>query len=264
LKATLNLTMAWLLAWPQPLRRRWRWHQLPLTFLWLVVWLTVSGIAFTAHAFESVRDQEIRQCLPGEIATWGDGVDRPAASKQLLFGYSHQDAPAWFTQAGVTMALKKAAAAWSQCGIAASVMDPSTSTVAPAFAPDAAVQAPHLIRVQWHEVQSAGNFGLANLQGRTLNLSPAAFAMIMTRNPAHNAAETLQMVISHEMGHFMGLMAHSRRCVDVTSYYNNGKGERCFARDINLFGSVPEYRASLPTACDLQRCRMANGLVVPK
>mgnify|MGYP002138443102 CR=1 FL=1 len=49
-------------------------------------------------------------------------------------------------------------------------------------------------------------------------------------NPAHPAGDTLQMVVSHEMGHFFGLMAHSRRCVDVMSYYDNGQGERCFTR----------------------------------
>ena len=84
--------------------------------------------------------------------------------------------------------------------------------------------------------------------------------MLRTRNPAHDARQTLQMVISHEMGHHFGLMAHSRRCVDVTSYYDNGQGAQCFARDIKLLRSVPEYRASLPTACDIQRCRVANGL----
>ena len=227
------------------------WRRLLLT----CVWLAGSCSVLTTYAFESVRDQEIRQCLPGEIATWGDGVDRPALSQHLLFGYNHRDAPAWFSQATVIAALKKAAVAWSECGIKASVGN--------ALASDTATQPPNWVRVQWHDTQSAGNFALANLLGRTLSLSPAAFAMLMNRNPAHDAPETLQMVISHEMGHFFGLMAHSRRCVDVTSYYSNGKGERCFARDINLFGSVPEYRASLPTACDLQRCRIANGLIGP-
>ena len=67
------------------------------------------------------------------------------------------------------------------------------------------------------------------------------------------------MVIPHEMGHLLGLMAHSRRCVDVTSYYNNGKGEKCFARDMTQLRPGIEYRSVLPTACDLQRCMRANA-----
>ena len=66
------------------------------------------------------------------------------------------------------------------------------------------------------------------------------------------------MVISHEMGHLYGLMAHSRRCVDVTSYYNNGKGETCHLRNGLPLPPRVEYRALLPTACDIARCRVAN------
>lgn len=66
------------------------------------------------------------------------------------------------------------------------------------------------------------------------------------------------MVISHEMGHFFGLMAHSRRCVDVLSYYDDGKGGKCIKRDPLDNGGVTEYRYSLPTACDIARCRQIN------
>ena len=116
------------------------------------------------------------------------------------------------------------------------------------------------IVVQWSEPGSMGNFGLANLSQRTLALSAAAFQLLRTRNPKHPAEQILQMVISHEMGHFFGLMAHSRRCVDVTSYYHDGKGGQCYARDRSLLNTVAEYRSILPTACDIQRCRAANGL----
>jgi hypothetical protein len=53
-------------------------------------------------------------------------------------------------------------------------------------------------------------------------------------------------------------MAHSRRCVDVTSYYDNGKGERCLTRDAVPRQAGVEYRALLPTACDIERCVRAN------
>jgi hypothetical protein len=86
------------------------------------------------------------------------------------------------------------------------------------------------------------------------------FGLLARRNPRHPAAETLQMAISHEMGHFFGLMAHSRRCVDVMSYYDNGKGDTCSTRDGGSYKALPEYRSLLPTACDIARCRAVNGV----
>jgi hypothetical protein len=149
----------------------------------------------------------------------------------------------------VLAAVQRGAAAWSPCGVAASVWPFSVQ----------AADAPGAIAVQWSEAGSRGNFGLANLGQRTLSLGPAAFHLLRTRNPGHDASSTLQIVISHEMGHFYGLMAHSRHCVDVTSYYDNGQGEKCFTRDAAQMKNFAEYRSELPTACDLQRCRAANG-----
>jgi len=218
---------------------------LVLPLLGLLLGLAAAPI----WALETIRDQEIAQCLPGEIATWGDGQDRPAVATPMVFVYDHTSAPAWFTEAVVLAAVKAAAQAWSPCGIGGNTADQ----------PAGAAIAKGAIVVQWSDKSSGGNFGLANLTQKTLSLGPAAFQMLRTRNPAHDARETLQMVISHEMGHLFGLMAHSRRCVDVTSYYSNGKGEQCLLRDASQFRSVPEYRSAFPTACDLQRCRRANG-----
>jgi hypothetical protein len=68
------------------------------------------------------------------------------------------------------------------------------------------------------------------------------------------------MVLAHEMGHFYGMLAHSRRCVDVLTYYNDGKGGQCYARDPSQLKLYPEYRSTLPTACDIQRCRILNRM----
>lgn len=115
------------------------------------------------------------------------------------------------------------------------------------------------VRVVWSEAGSAGNAGLANLSQKTLSLNPAMFALLRKVNPQHDARGTLQMVISHEMGHFFGVMAHSRRCVDVTSYYDDGKGQKCSIRGGGKLPPGAEYRATLPTAFDIARCRAANG-----
>ncbi len=213
--------------------------------------LAATGLSSPcALSFESVRTQEINECRSGEIVTWGDGVDRRAYATVLSFTYNPAGAPPWFADVLVANQVARAANAWSQCGIPVRMV-PWTGK---------AELRQGLVTVQWSEKDSGGNFGLANVSRGTLSLGPKAFELLRTRNPAHDAGETLQMVISHEMGHLFGLMAHSRRCVDVLSYYHNGKGDKCFTRDGAPVAAGVEYRNSLPTACDIDRCRKANGM----
>lgn len=209
----------------------------------------VAAAQAQVPAQSALRDQEIAQCLPDEVATWGDGQDRPVATGALLLAYRHDDAPPWFGAPQVLATVQRAAQAWSACGIGVQVQ---------AVAPGARVP-PGAVLVLWSDGAAGGNFGLANLRTYSLALGPAAFRLLNQRNPAHPAADTLQMVVSHEMGHFFGLMAHSRRCVDVMSYYDNGKGERCFTRDGGMPAWRGDYRALLPTACDIARCRAVNA-----
>ncbi|MBI4984116.1 MAG: hypothetical protein HZC24_01890 [Rhodocyclales bacterium] len=213
-----------------------------------VALVAALGLAAPAGALESIRAQEIRECRSGEIATWGDGRDRSAYAAALSFTYNPVGAPPWFPEALVAGQVAKAAHAWSRCGV-------PVRTIPWPGKPELR---PGLVVVQWNETESGGNFGLANFSRGTLSLGPKAFQLLRTRNPAHDASETLQMVISHEMGHLFGLMAHSRRCVDVLSYYNNSRGEKCLARGDIASSGVVEYRHSLPTACDIERCRRAN------
>jgi hypothetical protein len=219
-----------------------------LSILAVVVFAWLAG-GVNAAAAESVRNQEIFECRSGEIVTWGDGLDRPAVASPLRFTYDPTGSPAWFSPEQVADMVALAAAAWSECGVPSQRV-PWSRNLKPQR---------NLVFVQWDEKGSRGNFGLANFKLRTLSLGPKAFAMLRSQNPAYDARESLQMVISHEMGHLFGLMAHSRRCVDVMSYYTNGKGDACFSRDPSQMESVVEYRSSFPTACDIDRCRKANG-----
>lgn len=200
-------------------------------------------------AFSSVRGEEIAECRAGEIATWNDGTDRRAIASKLRFAYRHDGAPTWFQAKQVETMVSQAIAAWAPCGI------PVERVALDGFGnpPQGSIV------VQWSDAGSRGNFGLANLGERTLSLGPKGFALLKSRNPAHDATQTLQMVIAHEMGHFFGLMAHSRRCVDVLSYYHDGKGGKCYSRDPAGMAAFVEYRHILPTACDIERCRQANG-----
>lgn len=197
-----------------------------------------------------IRDQEIAECRPGESVTWGDGRDQQAISKAIRLVYRHQDAPPWFDSRLVESQLRRAGEAWSRCGIPVTLV----------AAGEADLGRADTVLVDWSEAGSRGNFGLANVTLRTLSLGAGAFDLLRTRNPAHDATQTLQMVISHEMGHFFGLLAHSRRCVDVLSYYHDGKGGRCLTREPAGVGPGVEYRHVLPTACDIERCRAANRI----
>jgi hypothetical protein len=198
----------------------------------------------------SLREAEIAECRPGEISTWGDGRDRPAIGSPLLFVYSHRAAPYWFSATQVEQALARSLQGWAGCGVPARLLQGENPQNA---------WRQGAVLVQWNEQGAARNFGLANLGQRTLSLGPAAFELLHERNPGHPAEQTLQMVISHEMGHLFGVMAHSRRCVDVMSYYTGAKGEVCSIRDGSRLAKGVEYRALLPTACDVQRCRAANA-----
>lgn len=196
----------------------------------------------------SVRDQEIAQCLPGELSTWGDGRDQAIRPRAVRFAYRHDNAPPWFDAAQVLALVRRSAEAWSACGLRIDVVAVPRGQVPPEDA----------VQILWSDTGSRGQFALANVTARSLSIGPGLFALLRQRNPKYPADQTLQMVLSHEMGHFLGLMAHSRRCVDTMSYYDNGKGERCTLRDPKSWGSVVEYRSMLPTACDLARCRALN------
>ena len=227
-----------------------------LGFVRVAVLLLASAAAYAQNPV-TLREQEIAQCLPGEIVHWADQKDRPAANRNLVFTYEHANAPAWFDTTLVFQTIARAAQAWSQCGIGAKVVSGDTGKIAPVHTQTQTSE--NTISIVWSDPESRHNFGLANLGNKTLALGPAAFALLQNRNPAHDARQTLQMVISHEMGHFFGLMAHSKRCVDVTSNYDNGKGEQCLIRGGGKLPPGVEYRSVLPTACDIQRCRQVNG-----
>jgi len=203
-----------------------------------------------SSANEFIRNLEILECKQNELLTWGDGSDRAATANKLRFAYAPTNSPNWFKEGQIIGMAQKAAEAWSQCGIDSRVI---------VWRPGIRLLNREIIIIQWNEKESRGNFALANLTKRTLSLNPKMFELLRTRNPAYDASQTLQMTISHEMGHFFGLMAHSRRCVDVMSYYTNNKGDKCFSRAPMSESHVVEYRNILPTACDIKRCRQING-----
>lgn len=217
--------------------------------------LAGSAAALDVAAVRQQREAEMASCRPGEIATWGDGVDRPVAVSRLVLSYRHAGAWPGFSEALVLGTVQRAAQAWGACGIAAEVLG----------AEAAALEA-GAITIAWDAQATRGNFALADVGRRRLWLSPAMFQLLAQRNPRHPAVQTLQMALAHELGHFYGLMAHSRRCADVMSYYTmerdpgdpKGRPGECRTRDGLPWKALPEYRATLPTACDIERCKALN------
>jgi hypothetical protein len=203
----------------------------------------------------AMRQEEISQCLDDDIKNWGDGEkDSKMLSTKMVFVYQHLGAPKSVTEQSILSVLKAAASSWDQCGGANLVIsdrDYTTSIVG------------LKITVDWNEKETVGTIGIANIAKRKLTFNPETVQKVIQINASKNLnesylQETLQMTASHEMGHFQGLSAHSRRCVDVLSYYSVG-GQKCTTRN---GGSMPvsfyEYRSSLPTSCDIERCRIAN------
>jgi len=202
----------------------------------------------TAHA--DVRDEEIASCRTGEMVTWGDGIDHRVTGT-LVFAYDPAGAPAWFSRAGVFGEIDKALRGWAPCGVKTVLLP--LGQAAPAGA----------IRIYWADTSAHGNQAEADPAQHRLALSLNIFKLLHERRPDYPAEDTLQMMLSHEIGHFFGLAAHSRRCVDVMSYYTDGHGAQCSLRDPSAFRSRVEYRASLPTACDIARCRAINAPAAP-
>jgi hypothetical protein len=171
-------------------------------------------------------------------------------SPSMVYVYDHQGAPDGFSEESVFASLKKASVAWDQCG------GQNTVILKRDLSPS---EAGLKITALWSDEDKLGTIGLANITKKTLTLSPEAFVNLRKANATRNLLETLQMVVSHEIGHFQGLTSHSRRCVDVLSYYTNASGEKCSIRNNGVMPTNIEYRSQLPTACDIQRCRASNA-----
>lgn len=203
----------------------------------------------------ALRKEEISQCLSNDIQTWGDGEkDTKMLSQKMVFVYQHLGAPKPVLEQSMLTLLRTAASSWDQCGgTNLVVLDKDYVTTTPGLK----------ITVDWNDKETVGTIGIANITKRKLTFNPEIVQKIIQINESKNLnesylLETLQMTASHEIGHFQGLSSHSKRCVDVLSYYSVG-GEKCTTRN---GGSMPlgfyEYRSSLPTSCDIERCRIAN------
>lgn len=193
------------------------------------------------------RQAEINRCEASELVTWGDGQDGPAKNRSLVFAYSGASS-SQFKDEQVRAMIERAALAWKGCGLEIWVGGEVDSLLR---------LGSRRVRVRWSDKEFSA-VAYADLGGDLLLLNRQVFLQIQDLRGAEVATRSLQMTISHEMGHFLGMGAHSRRCVDVMSYYTSPSGEKCTLRDPSQFGRFVEYRHELPTACDIARCRALN------
>jgi hypothetical protein len=118
------------------------------------------------------------------------------------------------------------------------------------------------LRVRWLSAQKVSTSGACSTIGCSKCSSNSRACALRPMGSSMRTDTMFRLPLDDEMGHFFGLMAHSRRCVDVMSYYDNGQGERCFTRAGRPLPTRGDDRALLPTACDIARCRAVNAGVL--
>ncbi len=226
-------------------------HEIPMQkfLIKLSIFFLTFHIAFKCFSENlNLREKEINACSVEEVITWNDGVDKKTNIPNLTFVYVPGNEPSAFSSQEVTDMVKRAVNAWSTCGISTQVSvraDPNYSSN-------------NEVMIIWNDAKSMGNIGASDTVHQRLYLSPSVFKLLKERRPTYDSRYTLQMTLSHEIGHFYGLVAHSKRCVDVLSYYKDASGAECTVGSKEEFKRYIEYRSEFPTACDLQRCRRNN------
>jgi hypothetical protein len=153
--------------------------------------------------------------------------------------YSSYSEPSWLEQDEGLSLFKKAAEAWSQCGIK---IEYTGSTDHPGFFKD------RLNTMGWSTLKPAMR-GLT-LRQTTKNSSKLIEAdIIINRENIHiqNNKELLQKVISHEFGHALGLV-HSKTCENIMS-----SAAQCGNK-------IPAILPSKPTEDDLAQCFERYGI----
>jgi hypothetical protein len=155
----------------------------------LLTLLLVVGAGETAARADpaQMRADEIAHC-PAVPATWGDGQDRPAPVRQMRFAYAPANAPADFSATQVSAMIVAALAGWRACGLTLDWLGEDSA------------RATHVIA--WQPQDDGQRIAWTDLRAHRLWLSPRVFALLRQRNPALMSS-TLQMTLSHEIGHFL-------------------------------------------------------------
>jgi hypothetical protein len=209
----------------------------------------------------SLRAKEVAECPDGEMATQTALGNVPVNAmavggrfNALRFAYNPALAPESVPEARLGGMISAAAQAWSACGIPGQFVGTTQDLAGTG----------NTFIVQWYNSEGVPIAGYR--KGTTIYLNAGHYQTMRAHSEVY-AQDVMQRLISHEMGHAFGLVEHSARCVDVMATEDSfDKCDRNPAaprtiRDTDKLFFVKQQ--AFPTACDIKRCRLVNGLAAP-
>ncbi|WP_121242371.1 hypothetical protein [Sulfurisoma sediminicola] len=210
---------------------------------------------------QRLRATEVAECPDGEMATQTAHGNVPVNAlavagrfNSLRFAYNPALAPESVPEARLAGIISAAAQAWSACGIRGEFVGTTQDMSGAA----------NTFVVQWYNSEGVPIAGYR--KGTTIYLNAGHYQTMRAHSEVY-AQDVMQRLISHEMGHAFGLVEHSARCVDVMATEDSfDKCDRDPAaprtiRDTDKLFFVKQQ--AFPTACDIKRCRLINGLAAP-
>jgi len=210
---------------------------------------------------QSLRAKEVAECPDGEMATQTAHGNVPVNAmavggrfNALRFAYNPALAPESVPEARLGGMVSAAAQAWSACGIPGQFVGTTQDLAGTG----------NTFIVQWYNSEGVPIAGYR--KGTTIYLNAGHYQTMRAHSEVY-AQDVMQRLISHEMGHAFGLVEHSARCVDVMATEDSfDKCDRDPAaprtiRDTDKLFFVKQQ--AFPTACDIKRCRVVNGLAAP-
>lgn len=210
---------------------------------------------------QRLRAKLVAECPEGEMATLTAHGNIPVNAmavagrfNSLRFAYNPALAPESATESRLAGMILAAAQAWSACGISGQFVGTTQELSG----------AENTFVVQWYSSEGVPIAGYR--KGTTIYLNAGHFEAMRAHSEAY-ALDVMQHLISHEMGHAFGLVEHSARCVDVMATADSF--DKCdrdppAPRTLQDSGKIFFIKGqAFPTACDIKRCRMVNGLAQP-
>jgi hypothetical protein len=210
---------------------------------------------------QSLRAKEVAECPDGEMATQTALGNVPVNAlavggrfNALRFAYNPALAPESVPEARLGGMISAAAQAWSACGIPGQFVGTTQDLAGTG----------NTFIVQWYNSEGVPIAGYR--KGTTIYLNAGHYQTMRSHSEAY-AQDVMQRLISHEMGHAFGLVEHSARCVDVMA--TEDSFDKCdrdpaaprLVQDTDKVFFVKQQ--AFPTACDIKRCCLVNGLAAP-
>jgi hypothetical protein len=210
---------------------------------------------------QRLREKEVAECSEGEMATQTAHGNVPVNAMavggrfdSLRFAYNPALAPESLPEGRLAGMISAAAQAWSACGVPGQFVGTTQDLTGTG----------NTFIVQWYNSEGVPIAGYR--KGTTIYLNAGHYQTMRARSEPY-AQDVMQRLISHEMGHAFGLVEHSARCVDVMA--TEDSFDKC-DRDPAAPRLVPDTdkvffvkQQAFPTACDIKRCRVVNGLAGP-